>query len=884
MAKNNPSIYPMMIPLDDWSATLYRVALPQELKEKMIRLESEAYVGFKAYLGYRLPFDTLRKLLSRYLGIVYMSPVSTNSDDTNWLISTTHVDSNLLGRAMQLWIESFYILEQELSVPRGHNEKTKQLAKEIIDSIGPDTFLCSSNGEKVKLLERGIPVENSRCFDVLPMLVVNHLAGSNISIDGKSLPLWATSTNELITQPNLLFDDDGKDASSLVLHFSVQTIPSSKKAFLNVEISKRRWLSSQPDKKIWLATDKSAYLLISKNQFLEIKGGHHNGHTAWYYKEQCWFETIFPGRKIPEMLSVLENPQEYQLDASVPIYVPYDNQMNWGSHTQGTGIYQMVRKSLFMQIKELLGLDAEELAAIRVCGGNKSDLSCYFADDSFELAQESTFPKALLCALKGRKLKVEVWASYANRESMMAAQTICITVQSHMADCEVPIEVRDLGLWCTPLDAADDKSQRNQGFFWRVKEIENTLENANHPLLCYVVLDDAKEFENQARDIKSTKKLNYLPNVDPKGAIRVGFARSGRLTQFVTRQGFVKSQTALDKKRENIPKALERYQERLKAWEEAGRIKRKPQKPNENLINTVIKNAVLDGYRQLGIINDLHTSKRLQKEIFVGITMQNFTRSVYGKRAQPFPIVTILDCSRKCIDVYCDLVSDEILTYDQFLIAFARYFSEPPKHSRAELYSPQKLHAFLSQFFERNRATIMVENNSLTRKCVRNISNTSITPGSQFADCFTLELVNRNEVLPVTIDTTRLRGIMRIRTSTNHELPDYFTEEKETGFSAPAGVFDLHGTYYSLDSRASQELEAMQFEESVTKKDLFLTHRRLVELYPLFVNRNEILACLEDAHSLRQATIQYTMLRTQLPMPLNMVDRDMLMEYCVQPR
>lgn len=46
----------------------------------------------------------------------------------------------------------------------------------------------------------------------------------------------------------------------------------------------------------------------------------------------------------------------------------------------------------------------------------------------------------------------------------------------------------------------------------------------------------------------------------------------------------------------------------------------------------------------------------------------------------------------------------------------------------------------------------------------------------------------------------------------------------------------------------------------------------------------QLLACLEDVHSLRQATIQYNMLRTQLPMPLNMVDRDMLMEYCVQPR
>lgn len=878
-------IYPMMIPLQDQSAELYRVTFPAELKEKMLRLESESNVQFKRYLGHKLPFDSLKKILSRYLGIIHTSPVSESSDDRNWLISLEPVDSALLGRAFQIWLENFYIEEQKMMSPRIKNEIRRQLAQEVSGSIGDDTFVCPNVPEKVVLVKDGIPVKDSCCFDALPLIVVNQLKGKSLFLDNRKLPLWACGVNELMTQPDLLLDDDeGVYSSSLVLHFSVQTIPSVKNAFLNVEISKRRWLSSELEKKLYLKTDKCAYLPIKEYQFLKIWGGYRDKSVTWYTRDIRWYETLFPGKTLPDMKAVIDNPQNYVLGTSQPVYIPFDNQTKGIEHTQGTGLRTLVRKRVMQQVRELLGVPAEEVIAKNFCGGSKSDPHRYFTKEDFVLEDNSEFLHALQCALRGRKLAVEVWASHADIKSLDAGKAVYETFEKHLKTSEVSIELRDLGLWCTPLEVSKEKKNRKQGFFKRVREIETKLPVSSHPVISVIVLEDMDFFNDRAKIVQKESGLSSVPDVDPKDALRIGFARTGRLTQFITPKQFEKGLKELEHKNSVYPERMERYKKKLAAWEANGSEGRKPQKPSDSFVNNVVKHTVLDMYRQLGIVADLHTSKRLKKEIIVGITMMNFTKSIYGKQVQPFPVVTVFDGSNKCISVYCDLISDDLLPYDEFLLAFARFFSQQATKSGAESYSPYKLHSFLTRFFEKYRALVILENNALTRRCIKNVSNTSVDVSKQAGDLFTLELANRNEVLPLTIPASQLRGLIRIRTSTNHEVPDYYSEQSEENFAANAGVFDFMGTFYSLDSRPVHERETLKLDETLTETDQTLSHRRLVELYPIFVGNDDIQACVEDVHSLRISSIQFEQLRTQLPLPLKLVERAVLMEYCVSQK
>lgn len=878
-------IFPMLIPLQDQSAELYRVAFPKDLKEKMLCLETESNVQFKRYLGHRLPFDSLKKILSRYLGVIHMSPVSERSDDTNWLISLAPVDGRLLARAFQIWIESFYIAEQELASHRSKGGNWKQLAQEVIDSINEDTFVCPNVAEEVVLIKDSVPVKDSCCFEALPLIVVNQLKGKTLFLDNRELPLWASGVNELMTQPDLLPDDDENVYfSSLVLHFSVQTIPSVKNAFLNVEVSKRRWLSSELKGKLFLPTDKCAYLPIKEHQFLEIAGGYLDKGVAWYTKDVRWYEAMFPGKTLPDMKMVINDPKNYVLGTPQPIYIPFDNRTEGIEHTQGTGLRMLVRKNVMRQVKELLSASTDELSAYRVCGGSKSDPHRYFTKEKFLLADNHEFSDALQYALQGRKLSVEVWASHADSKSMDAAKAVYETFRNHLQASDVLLELRDLGMWCTPLETSKGKKDRNEGFLKRVEEIEKKLAVSNHPIISVLVIGGKEFFEDRARAAKEEEGLSYTPDIDPKDALRIGFAKTGRLTQFITPKQFENGQKEMEHKRSAYPARMERYERRMADWEANGRIGGTPQKPSDSFVNSVVKHTVLDAYRQLGIIADLHTFKYLKNGVVVGITMMNFTKSIYGRQTQPFPVVAVLDGSNKCISVYCDLISDDLMPYDEFLLAFAHFFSQWATKPGAESYSPHKLHSFLTRFFEKHHALLVLENNALTRRCIKNVSNISVDVSKQVGDSFTLELVNRNEVLPLTLPATQLRGLIRIRTSTNHEVPDYYSERNDKEFSANAGVFDFMGTFYSLDSRAAHEKETLKMDESLTETRQTLSHRRLVELYPIFVGNNDMQACLEDVHSLRTAAIQFEQLRTQLPLPLNLVEREMLMEYCVQKK
>lgn len=877
-------IFPMMLPLGSQAATLYRVSLPPALKQKLIQLESQSNPKFKPHLNYRLPFDPLQKMLERYLGVLVVNSVSANSDDTNWLIAIDHIEEHLLAELMKLWIKAFYILEIEPGYWRGNSAAVQAFAQEVLEQISDDTFICLRDAAETQLFRNGLAVGGGLGFSVMPMIAVNVLRGTMLQLESRNAALWACGTRRLITQPDIITDQSGTYLSSLLLHLSVQTIPSTQKAFLNLELSKVRWVSTPPLKeKIWVPNDKTAYLFVDRFQFQIISGGYRHGNFEWDTRDSIWYQNCLSGQALPAMDDVLHHPESYQLDTEVPIYIPIDTQMKNIEHAQKAGVSHADRKAVIEQVSSIIlpGQPVPEIAAAHVCGGNRGRIDTFFDEKSFLRHEESKFPAALNCALRGRPLSIEIWHSGADAGAAETANALMKMLENHMAGLDVRLSMQELGLLGTPLTVDTANPTSKSGAFKRIREIEQNLQNANDPCLCFIVLKGQEYFTNHARDQKTEYDLKKQPRVDPKQVLRLGFARRGRLTQFVTPEGFLAANEKLEQKIQRDPEAQKRYNEKLAQWEAGGRVGRKPQKPSSNFINSVVKSSILDGYRQLGIMADLHTLKRASKEMFVGITVKNKASSIYGQNFRPFPIVVILDGPNNCLNVYCDLISDHLMPYDVFLLALAQRFSEAPATSDDILYSATKVTNFLKAFFAQHRASIVLENNKIIRNCIKNISNNSINQENQTKPSFSFQWANGRDVIPLTLEGAKLRSVIRLRTSTNYEVPDYYTTENGKGFAASSGVFCYEGTYYSLDSRAQHDAITLRQGVSITNSDEQLSHRRLVELYPLYLGESKVEECLEDIHSLRQATIQFQQQRTQLPLPLCVVDKDALDEYCI---
>ena len=876
-------IFPMMLPLSNQSATLYRVSLPLALKQKLIQLESQSNFRFKPHLNYRLPFETLQKMLERYLGVLVVNPVSANSDDGNWLIAIDLINEHLLAELMKLWIMAFYILETESDYRRGNNASVKAFAEEVLEQISDDTFTCVSDDTETQLFRNGLAVDGGLGFSVMPMIAVKALRGTMLHLESQSAALWACGTQRLITQPDIITDQSGTYLSSLSLHLSVQTIPSTQKAFLNVELSKVRWVSTAPKEKIWVPNDKTAYLYVGPYQFQTISGGYHYGKLEWDAKDSIWYQNCLSGQALPAMDDVMHHPESYQLGTAVPIYIPIDTQMKKIEHAQKAGVSHADRKAVIEQVSSIIlpGQPVPKIVATHVCRGNRGRIDTFFDEKSFLRHQESKFPAALNSALRGRPLSIEIWSSGADAGAAETANALMKMLENHMAGLDIRLSMQELGLLGTPLTVDTANPTSKIGTFARIREIERDLQNVKDPCLCFIVLKGQEYFTNHARDQKTEYNLKKLPNVDPKQALRLGFARRGRLTQFVTPEGFLTEKQNLERKIQRDPEAQKRYNEKLAQWEENGCVGRKPQKPSSNFINSVVKSSILDGYRQLGILADLHTAKRASQEMFVGIMVKNKACSIYRQKFRPFPIVVILDGPNNCLNVYCDLISDHLMPYDVFLLALAQRFSEAPASSDDILYSATKVTNFLKAFFTQHRASIVLENNKIIRNCIKNISNNSINQENQTKPSFSFQWANGRDVIPLTLEGTKLRSVIRLRTSTNYEVPDYYTTENGKGFAANAGVFCYEGTYYSLDSRAQHDAISLRQGVSITNSDEQLSHRRLVELYPLYLGDSKVEECLEDIHSLRQATIQFQQQRTQLPLPLCMVDKGTLDEYCI---
>ena len=173
------------------------------------------------------------------------------------------------------------------SYKRKNDTKVKVYAAQIINELCIESFGACGYEENV-ILFHGEEVVDKDAYSLLPLIAVNELVGTTVTVAGENARWMYSAKNEIVTDPLHFKDSREEDSFSLVAVFSVQTVPPCNKPYLNVKISSRRWISKNESGTVPFYTDeKSVYVRIDNNKLQAIHANYDmvSKEFEWLYED-----------------------------------------------------------------------------------------------------------------------------------------------------------------------------------------------------------------------------------------------------------------------------------------------------------------------------------------------------------------------------------------------------------------------------------------------------------------------------------------------------------------------------------------------------------------------------------------------------------------------
>ncbi|MBU5470553.1 DUF3962 domain-containing protein [Falcatimonas sp. MSJ-15] len=893
----NPNyIIPMTLVLDKKiEKEVHFLTLPGELKESLTRLEELSRNG-QDLRGrfirekHNLPLNSLKKMFITYMpGVTDMKAVGYNTDDRRWLISVDKIDAVQIVQIIRVWIDAFYIQETELDKIRNNDNNTKKYAQEVIDRLNADIFNGCEYTENIVLFANG-EVADKDAYSLLPLIAVNELVSTEVTVGGKHSVWMYSDKNQIVTNPLAYTGKGGKERFSFVASFSVQTLPPYNRAYLNVNISSRRWISHNNFEKIpYYRDEKSVYAKVSGNklQHMYAKYDATTSEFEWTYADQRLFRAMYATDNVVKFNDIIIHPEEYSRGQDyMDYYIVYEYGMKIGKtdmNDQDAGISVMDRREIFSDIENKLNAySSGEKQSWRTEGTDSLTKSIFTSDFLINEEYREIFENNVAAICGDGGYTVEVCYSSGQEEIRDA---LCERLQVHFKNTKVVVNMVLIRNLTENLVCEDSKKKKNnRGYHQRIKEVYDELGMAVGPTISIVIIHNQDYYKiNGITDSKA----------DPKAALRMGFAKTGRLTQFITVEAYrdPKSESdSRDNKQKKRKKSKEIEMDKLNSNDS------KKDKPN-----MVLKSTILDVYRQVGIHNSAVKVKRkggisLWDNIKVGIHVVNYKNLMNDVNIAPFPLIVSCDFANEIIMVQTELIIMSKITnrrervekincrYDEFPLKICRIITELESGKRI---IPSE--HFIKDWFEglvANREyEIMMLADGVTRRIVSGITNKEIKDNycEETGNVYAIGINSNTRDIGFTIKLDDYSNVQFLRIRANDEVPDYILMENDTGdgFKEGYGIYSFENVYYSKDARP--EYEKNNIKEDITKinNDSALSHRSLIEIYPVYLgNSQKKTEYVRDIHNLRKASIQYdSTQRTLLPLPLHLAK--LLEEYLI---
>lgn len=865
MEKDKKKIYPMMIELNETiKDTLYYVSLPKIVKDKWIELERKSKSSYNPM--YNLPTVTLKNMISTYLdGVIDMNPVSSSSYDSKWLVSFKKVNIKIVINCFKIWIDEFYnrgVLVKDFKRKNADDVEVKRLASELIDLLSPENFgevLC----EEVILFKDGRAV-NKEAYQLYPLRIVNYLMGKTIIFKGIETKLLYSSRNELVTDTHDFHADE--DYYSFFIRLTVQTLPPENKAYLNVDLSVRRWIcrNEKEDGVIFIPNDKNCYIRVKSDRMQSIKAEFNKdqGGITWKSIDFRCFKECQVENNIPDFAEVIKKPIEYNNGKIGDVLIPYEEGISGINTKVKSGVTFIDRKDAFEYVtKHIAELDKifTTVEAVNIKKTVKNTKNNFIEGDNPTLINSEYFLEQLGKALDREKLSIEIYAEGEVKEALVEKlqqyfnggsrhQIICCELDG--IDCELE------------KNSLSKKGNNLPGFEMKVNEITKKLKRVNTPTLALIAIHDKEYFD----------KLDRKTDVDPKKAIRCGFAETGRLSQFITYEQF-------EKQEEKIATADEKYEKKKAKALENG--KKMPAQSRTDKLNLAVEGAIKDGFRQLGIVFDYEINKNMRGKKIIGIHACNYRRTLYGSLPL-FPIIITYDVDNSKIMAYCELVDKVDLPYWKVILGLSKLALLKDTSNLGKSISSTTTYRRLDRIVnkENSNAVIIIDANGTSRQIVKGIANSEIEKAekNEFKQIRKLLISDDRE-----INFTECQNdVSIIRLRHNDEVPSHFTMDKgleDKEFIQQSGIFKYENIYYSIDGRTANEGKVFDKHVSKATEKSSFSHRNMLEIYPIFVSgdkenheRNEEIA-VGIVDMLRSASIQFTSQKTIMPLPLHLAEK-----------
>lgn len=845
------AIYPMMFKIDGRvKENIYYLSLPKYIKDKWVELEKAS--KFNKLTNFNLNIYTLKNMLNTHLdGVIGMDSISTNSDDSKWIKSFKSINKKRVLSCFRIWVEEFYIngsLSNDRKRKNGTDENVNKLANELLELIKYENF-----GDEVKeelvLFENGKAVNNEG-FTLYPLKVINDLMGRTININGISTKLLYSRQNELITDTKDIFYKDSY--ISFVIKLSIQTLPPKNNVYLNVDLSVRRWSKNITENSLpYLPTDKICYIRVGNDRMQELKGGYNNKQKklTWVDTDYNCFKQCHLSCKVPQFDQVLLNLEKYNNGKINDVLVPYKDDISGVITRYDAGVTFNDRDTVFKFIMNYLYENNSESKYVKAIPTKRINIGNpkAFRNKDYEINKE-LFLNQLDKALDSKILTIEIYIDDEIIESMESKfdindlkNDIDKYLNKYLEGSQHEIIFSSVTNILKKLDKTEDSKKDNLvGFEKRVEEINNTLNKVTNPTLALVFINNKDYY----------KKIDKSISLDPKYAIRCGFAERGRLTQFIT---------------------LDKYNEEYNRISNLENEKKKRELVS-NKINKVLHTGILDGFRQLGIIYDYSENKKLKGKNIVGVHISNYKKTIYNGVIGQFPIIIRYDVDNSRLYGYCDLVDKVEVPYWKLNLGMAKIASKKDIYSfLKENMSDTSLYRRLDRIINKlDKETIMIiDSNGTSRNFVKGIANSEIEKANTDNGCYEL-LLKDNQYLK--LDNSHNLSLIRIRH--NNEVPSYIPiKNEDNNYLQTSGIYKYEDVYYAIESRPQHESKVYKDGKSKIDSTESFSHRNMMELYPIFIsNKSEDkeLDVISIVRKLKSNAIQFDSSETVLPLPLHL--------------
>lgn len=848
-----------LVPDSSFTATYHLLDMSAELHDALIDLVGDAR------RAYNISSWALDAQLLQYLDQpVQVKPVSRYRNDPipGWLITNAPIDLPRLRAILTNWIASV--------CPEGKFGGPEH--SRVLELIVPDALAQHMHSERLALFDENRRPASKLAFTGFSLSISNHIDGKTCHLScGQDLVFERVMSDgkspcELLSQ--ILWHNGFPYAVCLKL--TTQTVPPRREVRLNVKASIRRFAQGawvfDKGRAPSIRNDVNALVRWPGSRWCRVPYGRDSRRKCidWNKESACNLRD-FAGIELPDLTDYLHHMDSWaQPGRELQILSPQAASATWQTtHRVKVGLTINDKADLFEFVASCLEGIATPSPNPVCC--KRRNLTRLFDEKKLETDDErnawALANRHRLAAATGSKhIEFEFIGTQADSYELDAARREAVAFlgpEGELDGINIGMTTHTPDQLLALLPNNSTASMRE-----RMDAIRKALDTVHRgvPTACIVVLPNYS--------------LNYeTEQLDPKQAIRMGLALSGRLSQFLVPHGSGKA-----------------------AGEDNGPIvcgaeDRQSNKADEavDTFDYRVSVAVRDLMRQLGFVHKFKNTPALKPSApLYGIHLASLKKKQdWGKEAL---IATRLDYERGTTDVLLPQLQMDWIPYWRAQLELARMSN--PLDTRAHLCADGLM---LKRLVDKLKdeapqdALLLVHSYGHIRFGAwwPGISDEGLAKGSLRYGSTVSPDKSKEPIKDHLFDCENTNlNILRIRLGDGDEVPDYFTdlssdslngETQEPKRSQKQGVFKADGYLLALVPKPGDTQYQNAFRGSSVERPNMLVHAKSLSEYVLLTSNDESLAleCVRRAEASRADMVQLLKgsMMVNLPAPLHLAEK-----------